>query len=420
MLSTRSFVSYGACMVLVILSAFLFSLSNARAAESTTYYVGSAGSNLLSTDAMSPGSLAFAVANAPSGSTVILQAGKYDASPNGFLVSSPNVTFRSQKWHGASITNSTSGGLWGPVSQEVTGDTCQGIVFGPSTGQGWSGGGGPGWRFLDCVFTQNGGVGAGSHSLFEHCVFTDASSNSFDIGGSEDHPNTGVTFKNCIARRGNRASADDDGVGSKEDFTRGITFDGLVSYDNNGNSLWFDTDNDDWLIKNCTFFGNHGGNNWYYCGIAGAKSATELIANGQDGQGIVVGTQLRAIAGTQANIGHDTVVTAVSGTGPQTLTVSPALPTSPQNGDTFIAQQDNASAGDGFTTEANDNGTFTNNRATLPYLDNRSEPLKARFGTQDRIDHPDWEPMKPFIGRYEGAAEPARRNRIPGEYLRKA
>lgn len=54
----------------------------------------------------------------------------------------------------------------------------------------------------------------------------------------------------------------------------------------------------------------------------------------------------------------------------------------------------------------------------FPTFDNLSEPLKARFGRSERIDHPDWEIMQPYIAYYEGSAEPAPRNRTPGKYLR--
>lgn len=328
------------------------------AAFGATYYVGPSGSDSLSTSASSPGSLSFAVANAPSGSTVILENGAYDsASQNGFAVTTSNVTFQAQSWHGAIVKNSVGSGLWGPSGPSVINDTCQGIVFGPCTGLGWSGGGGPNWQFLDCEFVETGGVGAGDHALFERCLFTDCSSNSFDFGG------TGITLKDCIARRGNRASADDDGVGNKEDYSTDFTVDDLIAYDNNGTAMWFDTSNDGWVVKNSTFFGNHGGNNWYYGDITGGTSTTQFDVNGQDGQGISVGQPIMFLAGTPANINHTSVITAVSGYGPQKITVSPALPAIPAAGDRMIIQQDSPSSGDGFTTEANDDGVFTNNVA---------------------------------------------------------
>ena len=336
----------------------LLSFSIAPAVFATTYYVGPTGGNDLSASSSSPGSLSYAVANAPSGSTVVLENGVYDGSPSGFAVVNSNVTFQAQTWHEAIVKNSTGSQLWGPSeSAKPTGDICQGIVFGPSTGLGWSGGGGASWQFLDCEFVENGGVGAGDDCLFDRCLFTDASSNSFDLAGR------GQTIKDCIARRGNRASADDDGVGNKEDFTTNLTVDDFTAYDNNGAAIWFDTSNDGWVVKNSTFFGNHGGNNWYYCGIDHAISTTQFVATGQDGQGFSVGQPIKCLAGTAANVGHESVITALSGYNPQTVTISPALPAPVASGDVIIVQQDSASAGDGFITEANDDGTFINNVA---------------------------------------------------------
>jgi hypothetical protein len=324
----------------------------ACAAHAATYYVAPTGSNALSTNEASPGSLSYAASNAPSGAIVVLANGTYDVAPNGFIISVSGVTFRAKKWHGATVDNSTGSGLVGPASNAVTDNVCQGIVFGPSTGLGWSGGGGNDWQFLDCVFTQNGGVGGGNNCLFERCVFTDDYSNSFDFAGSNQ------TVKDCIARRGNRSSADDDSVGDKEDFTTNFKANDLISYDNSCPSLWFDTGNEDWLVENSTFFANHGANNWYYMSINSGSSTTTFNASGQDGAGFFVGQPIMGIAGTAANIGAQTFVTKINGS---TITVSPALPAIPQDGDQFAAQQDSLSSGDGCITEANDNGTFNNN-----------------------------------------------------------
>lgn len=333
------------------------SLLIAQAALAAVYYVGPGGGNTLSTEAAMPGSLRFAVANAPSGSTVILENGTYDAAPNGFFVAHSDVTFRARHWHGAAIINSAGSNLWTSIPGSINDDVMQGMVFGPSTGLSFSGGpdGGSGWQFLDCEFVQNGGFEFGSSGEFLHCLFTDDYSNSFDIGGTQG------TIRDCIVRRSNRTSADDDGVGNKEAYTKNLLIDDLVAYDNNGAALWFDTSNDGWVIKNSTFFGNHGGNCWYYCTVAGGISSSQFTGNGQDGQGLSVGQPIMCLTGTPANLGHTSFVTAVSGFNPQTITVSPAFPVSPAANDQIIVQHDHNSSGVGFITEANDNGTFTNN-----------------------------------------------------------
>lgn len=330
-------------------------------AMAATFYVGPHGSDSLSTNAGSPGSLAFAVANAPAGSTVILENGIYDSAPSGLTIAVSHVAFRAQGWHKAAVINSAGANILGPASKDVVDDTCQGIVFGPCAKpafDGWSGGGGDGWVFRDCVFTQNDGMGFGNNSLIEHCVFTDAWFNSFDVNEA-----SGFTMRNCIARRGNRANGDSDSIGNKEDLSDNLTFDGLIDYDNEGAGLWFDTNNKNWIVKNSTFFANHGGANWYTLGVAGGQSTSQFTGNGQDGAGVSKGAKIMAEGGTPANLGFQTTITAVTGYNPMTITVSPALPSAPATGDTFIVMQGNGGMSDGvgLMSEANPNGTFIDN-----------------------------------------------------------
>jgi hypothetical protein len=341
------------CSRWLIVASLCFTGTGAAFAD--TYYVAPTGPDQLSSSASAPGSLPFAAAHAPTGSRVILEDGVYDGAPNGFTVAVPSLILQAQHWHKAIVKNTVGSNLIGPSDDTVvTNGTYQGIVFGPSTGLNWSGGGGAGWKFLDCEFVDNAGMGAGPNALFEHDLFTDSKTNAFDLP-------SGVTVLNCIVRRSNRASADDDSVGNKEAFGFNMTFDGLVAYDNNGSALWFDTSNDGWIVKNCTFFANHGGNNWLNCDVDSGISATQFRGTGQDGQGLVVGQHMKGFAGTAANIGFETVITSVTGYNPQTFTVSPGLPATPANGDRFLVQQGNPSNGDAFTSEANDDGAFTDN-----------------------------------------------------------
>lgn len=327
-------------------------------AHAATFYVSPYGPDRLSTQASSPGSLRQAVADAPRGGTVVLENGSYDGAPDGFTVSHSSVTFRARNWHGTVVTNSTGDKLWGTAPGAV-GGVCQGIVFGPCvtpTSGGWSGGGGDGWQFLDCEFTHNDGMGFGNHGLVLHCLFTDQWMNSFDVNNI-----SGFTMRNSIVRRGNRHNADDDSTGNKCDLAPSLTFDGVIDYDNQGAGLWFDTANTDWVVRNCTFFGNHGGNNWYNLSCKNGADATTFTGSGQDGAGVPVGAHLLAISGTAANLSHETTVTAVTGYNPMTLTVGPALPAPPAPGDDFAVQQGHASAGCGLMSEANPNGTFVDN-----------------------------------------------------------
>jgi hypothetical protein len=346
-----------------LLPVIVLLVVGASASAATTYYVSPTGSNSLSTNSSSPGLLSYAVANAPSGTsssynTVILENGTYDGSAySGFTVANSYLLFQAQTWHGATIKNSTASTLISPgaSSQYVT---FQGVIFGPATTLGWSGGGGAGWQFLDCVFTQQGGVGAGNNCLFLHDLFTDNYSNSFDLAG------TNQEIQDSIVRRSNRANGDEDSVGNKCDYTTDLTMDGLVGYDNAGPAIWFDTSNDGWTVKNSTFFANHGGANWFYFNPTSGSTTTTVIANGQDGEEPATGTSIMCIGGTTANLNHSTTIQSISGSwpGPYTAVVSPALPAAPVNGDEFAAQHPtNLAVGDGFITEANDDGVFTNN-----------------------------------------------------------
>ena len=67
------------------------------------------------------------------------------------------------------------------------------------------------------------------------------------------------------------------------------------------------------------------------------------------------------VTGTAANLHHDTVVTAVTGYNPMTISVSPALPATPAKGDVFAAQPNGLSGGYGLMSEANPNGAFIDN-----------------------------------------------------------
>jgi hypothetical protein len=362
-------VSLAFCLAIVC-CFFIF-----QSADAATYYVAPTGIPSLSTNAKAPGSLEFATRHAAAGSTVVLANGTYVGSPSGFTVENDNVTFVAKSWHGAKIVNSTDSNLWD--AGKVKGNICVGMVFGPcltpTAGLKWSGGAGDDCIFLDCVFTQNDGVGFGSHSLVEHCLFTDQWGNSFDVNFA-----TGFVMRNCIVRRGNRANGDSDSIGNKEDFTIDAKFDGLIAYDNEGSALWFDTDNRGWTVENCTLFANHGGNNWYNLGVGGGIDNSTFYnyssvqwGSGQDQEKVPVGRLIMGLSGTKANIGAQSKVVKLEvtkvGDNPAnykyTYTISPALPALPSEGDDFAVQQGNSGLNQafGFVTEANPNGMFLNN-----------------------------------------------------------
>ena len=246
-------------------------LALASSAPAATFYVGPSGSGGLSTDARSPGSLGRAVADAPRGSTVILEDGTYDGAPSGFTVAVPAVTFRAQHWHGAIVTNSAGAYLWGPDPKlKPTGDVCQGIVFGPCAtpaSGGWSGGGGDGWQFLDCEFTRNDGVGFGNDSLVLHCLFTDAWMNSFDVDRrhrlhhEEQHRAARQPHQRRLGLHRQQRTLHQEDDDRRPDRLR------QSGHRPSGST----PPTQDWVVKNCTLFANHGGNNWYTLGVSGGR-----------------------------------------------------------------------------------------------------------------------------------------------------
>lgn len=156
-------------------------------------------------------------------------------------------------------------------------------------------------------------------------------------------------------------NGDSDSIGNKEDFSNNLLFDGLIAYDNEGPALWFDTANKDWIVQNCTLFANHGGNNWYTLGVSSGKGVAQFQGSGQDGAGVAVRAHLMVVTGTAANLGHQVIVTAVTGYNPMTITVSPPLPAPPAPSDVFAVQPNGMSGGYGLMSEANANGTFRDN-----------------------------------------------------------
>ncbi len=328
-------------------------------AYAATYYVSPRSSlDKLSLSQAKPGTFQCAIANAPDGSKVNLEDGNYNGAPTGYVVETSGVAYEAQHLRAARITNSKSANLlW--ADKGAINDICRGIVFGPCVtpkGDDWSGGGGDGWKFFDCEFVKNDGMGFGSNSLVEHCLFTDQWMNSFDVNNCH-----GFVMRNCIARRGNRANADNDATGDKVDIAFDTIFDGLIAYDNVGSALWFDTNNKNWKVVNCTFFANHGSKDWFNFHVTAAVSASQLAGIGQDGEGLSVGERVMDVSGTAANIGYKGTVSAVSGYNPQTLTLSPPLPAAAQPGDDFAVQHSDSGHSMAVMSEANPNGFFLNN-----------------------------------------------------------
>ncbi len=125
-----------------------------------------------------------------------------------------------------------------------------------------------GWSIEDCRFTNCGvGVimneenGDMDDTSIIRCVFEDMKVNCIWSWGSDSSKMCRHTIKDTILRRSNTLNHDTTyhAGALKYLFTDGMTVDGVISYDNNGSGFWLDWDNSNFIVKNSTFFGNHGG-----------------------------------------------------------------------------------------------------------------------------------------------------------------
>jgi hypothetical protein len=198
------------------------------------------------------------------------------------------ITFQATQWHGVTIQapDDHTYRIFGPERQPdgsvPSYVTVRGIVFGHTAFRPWSGanntppalGIGHGWHVEDCVLRDNNGVAFGNgrssngHSndcnefVFLRTIFDGGYlGGAGGGGGSEQHLLTDVRVIDCIFRRNNPGNLDPFGYNGANKFlwTKNLLFDGVISYDNNGSGSWLDTANSDYTIRDCTFFGNHGG-----------------------------------------------------------------------------------------------------------------------------------------------------------------
>ncbi len=183
------------------------------------------------------------------------------------------ITFESTIRHGAVISGYSN--HFRPFSNS-TGDyvTIRGIWFNdcPLSADGMFSEQvimpGRGWAVEDCRFS-NSGVGIGYNSSGRNvsdtsvlrCVFEDMDVTASWAWGSVNKLMENHLIKDTIIRRTNRLNFDPGwgAMGMKYGFTKNLVADGVISYDNNGIGFWLDWKNDNFTVKNSTFFGNHAG-----------------------------------------------------------------------------------------------------------------------------------------------------------------
>lgn len=135
--------------------------------------------------------------------------------------------------------------------------TLRGLDFRNSVGVAI--GAGTGWRIEDCFVSHSnydGIVPRGDNIVIERTVVQDCSNNGMAAAFVKN-----VTIRDCIIRRCNQYPDSPGGNSGacKFLYTNDMTVDGVISYDNFGSGWWMDFDNDNYVITNCTIFGNHAG-----------------------------------------------------------------------------------------------------------------------------------------------------------------
>ncbi len=184
------------------------------------------------------------------------------------------IVFESAQWRGAILTDRaccfkqvgnaayiTLRGFWFRDCPLADGGLFQTQVIVPSTG----------WRIEDCRFTRCG-VGIGydrratdtSDTAVVRCVFEDMDATASWAWAAKGQRMDNHLLEDTIFRRCNGINNDPawQGQGAKYGYTENLVVDGLIAYDNNGAGLWLDWNNDNFTVRNSTFFGNHAG--WAY------------------------------------------------------------------------------------------------------------------------------------------------------------
>jgi hypothetical protein len=209
-------------------------------------------------------SKAMSIANP--GSVIALADGTYTdkTSITKSGTASQPIVIQAEHYHGAILTGSA--GMLNASSISVQYITIRGIWFQntPLTSNMYVStvlNCGNYWTIDNCRFTNViTGIQVQDHDTIRKCVFENIGVTamwSYTTSGSFNS----VSIEDSILRRCNTLNYDPGygAQGAKFSSTTNLVADGVIGYDNNGISLWFDGSNKNFLIENSSFFGDHAG-----------------------------------------------------------------------------------------------------------------------------------------------------------------
>jgi hypothetical protein len=268
----------------------VLALSFAGLAGSTTYVVNGSALNANDNNAGITNqpfrTIQHAADVAQAGDLVLIEPGTYAESVSVPHSGTPDhpIVFESIEWHGVTMVQPDEqayqlfGSAIAPDAHLLANYiTVRGVVFRHDPSVGYQSGGvgmavgvGRGWRYEDCVISGNGGLcffGTSARdncddftllrTIIEDCYGCGASG----AGADTTHPLNNDKFINCIFRRNNSSNIEADNYRGGVEILcdSNLLLDGDIVYDNNGSGVWLDTPAVNFIVRNCTFFGNHSG-----------------------------------------------------------------------------------------------------------------------------------------------------------------
>jgi hypothetical protein len=234
-----------------------------------------------------------AMSLASPGITIILEDGTYTVqtilSKSGTAVQP--IIIQAEHYHGAIFTGSAGmftasslsiqyiklSGLWFEDCPLVNNNMYISQVINP----------GNNWTIEDCRFTRVGtGVHVEANDTIRRCVFENIGVTAMWSYTDANNTQNSILIEDTILRRCNTVNQDPGygAQGAKFAFTTDLVANGVIGYDNNGMSLWFDGTNKNFLVKNSSFFGDH-------AGMAYANF-TDNVLNDQSWAGIGVASEI--------------------------------------------------------------------------------------------------------------------------------
>ncbi len=205
-----------------------------------------------------------AAAVAQPGDTVLITPGTYDEEvylTTSGTASAP-ITFEAQTpgtviINAANFTQAISSNFGTTSYINLEGITVQGCDN-PDNSQQAAVTTGSGWNLTDVTVT--GAAGTGIDVYGNGVTLLRVAANDCGLAGLSGGGCSNVLVQDCTTVGNNTLGNDPDydGGAGKWTQTDHVTIDGLVSHDNTGPGLWFDTDNTNVLIENNTIYNNHG------------------------------------------------------------------------------------------------------------------------------------------------------------------